>query len=171
MEVPLAVSASGVRVRPLNELDIEAITRIDEKVTGLYRPEFWENRVAYYLRRDPEASRVAEVEGEVVGFMLGDVRGGEFGLEETSGWIERFGVDPSQRGKGLGRQLFDELAEYFRSAGAARLRTLVDSRQGDTERFLRAMGFENSALTALERPLAEDGKDGKDGKEGSGRKS
>ena len=151
----MAVSASGVRVRPLNELDIEAITRIDEKVTGLYRPDFWENRVAYYLRRDPEASRVAEVDGEVVGFMLGDVRGGEFGLEETSGWIERFGVDPSQRGKGLGRQLFDELAGYFRSAGAARLRTLVDSRQGDTERFLRAMGFENSALTALERPLGD----------------
>jgi ribosomal protein S18 acetylase RimI-like enzyme len=166
----LAVSASGVHVRPLNEMDIEAITRIDEKVTGLYRPDFWESRVAYYLRRDPEASRVAEVDGEVVGFMLGDVRGGEFGLEETSGWIERFGVDPSQRGKGLGRQLFDELAEYFRLAGAQRLRTLVDSSQAETERFLRAMGFENSALTALERPLS-DGKDGKDGKDGSGRKS
>jgi len=157
----LAVSASGVRVRPLNEMDIEAITRIDEKVTGLYRPDFWESRVAYYLRRDPEASRVAEVDGEVVGFMLGDVRGGEFGLEETSGWIERFGVDPSQRGKGLGRQLFEELAEYFRAAGAERLRTLVDSRQAETERFLRALGFEDSALTALEHPLGD----------GSGRKS
>jgi GNAT superfamily N-acetyltransferase len=95
--------------------------------------------------------------------MLGDVRGGEFGLEETSGWIERFGVDPSQRGKGLGRQLFEELAEYFRGAGADRLRTLVDSRQAETERFLRALGFENSALTALEQPLGD--------KDGSERKS
>ena len=151
----MAVSAPGVSVRPLNELDIESITRIDEKVTGLYRPEFWENRVAYYLRRDPEASRVAEVGGEVVGFMLGDVRGGEFGLEETSGWIERFGVDPSQRGKGLGRKLFEELAAYFRSVGAKRLRTLVDTRQAEPERFLRALGFENSKLVALERPLAD----------------
>src|SRR5262245_44583209 len=144
-----------VTIRPLADVDIDAITRIDEKVTGTYRPDFWENRVAYYLRRDPEASRVAEIDGEVVGFMLGDVRGGEFGLEETSGWIERFGVDPAQRGKGLGRKLFDELAEYFRSAGAERLRTLVDTRQGETEKFLRALGFENSSLTALERPLGD----------------
>ena len=151
----MAVQAQGLVVRPLNELDIEAITRIDEKVSGRYRPAFWESRVAYYLRRDPEASRVAELDGEVVGFMLGDVRGGEFGLEETSGWIERFGVDPAQRGKGLGRRLFEELAAYFKGAGADRLRTLVDSRQGDTERFLRAMGFANSDLTALEIPLAD----------------
>jgi ribosomal protein S18 acetylase RimI-like enzyme len=152
----LAVSAPGVSVRPLNELDIEAITRIDEKVTGLYRPDFWENRVAYYLRRDPEASRVAELGGEVVGFMLGDVRGGEFGLEETSGWIERFGVDPAQRGKGLGRKMFEELAAYYRSAGAERLRTLVDTGQAETEKFLRALGFENSKLVALEAPLGEE---------------
>lgn len=152
----MAVSAPGVSVRPLTELDIESITRIDEKVTGLYRPDFWESRVAYYLRRDPEASRVAEVNGEVVGFMLGDVRGGEFGLEETSGWIERFGVDPSQRGQGLGRKLFDELAAYFRSAGAKSLRTLVDTRQAETEKFLRAVGFENSELVALEAPLDGD---------------
>jgi len=92
----------------------------------------------------------------VVGFMLGDVRGGEFGLEETSGWIERFGVDPSQRGQGLGRKLFDELAAYFRSAGAKSLRTLVDTRQAETEKFLRAVGFENSELVALEAPLDGD---------------
>ena len=81
-------------VRPLDELDIGSIVRIDERITGTYRPEFWEQRVGYYLRRDPESSRVAEIDSKVVGFMLGDVRAGEFGLEEPSGWIERFGIDP-----------------------------------------------------------------------------
>jgi hypothetical protein len=65
-----------VTIRPLADVDIDSITRIDEKVTGTYRPDFWENRVAYYLRRDPEASRVAELDGKVVGFMLADLRGG-----------------------------------------------------------------------------------------------
>jgi hypothetical protein len=34
--------------------------------------------------------------------MLGDLRV-EFGLEEPSGWIERFGIDPDFRGRDLGR--------------------------------------------------------------------
>ena len=82
-----------VRVRPLDELDIGGITRIDERITGIYRPEVWESRVGYYLRRDPDSSQVAEVEGRLVGFMLGDVRAGEFGIEQPSGWIEPNSVE------------------------------------------------------------------------------
>jgi ribosomal protein S18 acetylase RimI-like enzyme len=149
----MPVQATEVTIRPLSDVDIDAITRIDEKVTGTYRPDFWENRVAYYLRRDPEASRVAELGGKVVGFMLADLRGGEFGLEETSGWIERFGVDPEVRGKGIGRKMFDALVEHFKAAGAHTLRTFVDTRQTETATFLKAVGFGPSALTALELPL------------------
>lgn len=149
----MAVPAPDVVVRPLSDTDIEAITRIDEKVGGTYRPDFWEERVAYYLRRDPESSRVAEIGGDVVGFMLGDLRGGEFGLEETSGWIERFGVDPAHRGRGIARQLFDALADHFRASGAHHLRTFVDASQTDNAKFLAALGFGPARLTALEMPL------------------
>jgi ribosomal protein S18 acetylase RimI-like enzyme len=149
----MAVAAPNVVIRPLSDTDIEGITRIDEKVGGKYRPDFWEQRVAYYLRRDPESSRVAEIGGEVVGFMLGDMRGGEFGLEETSGWIERFGVDPAHRGKGIARQLFEALAGHFKNSGALRLRTFVDDGQEDNAKFLAALGFGPSRLTALEMTL------------------
>jgi GNAT superfamily N-acetyltransferase len=149
----MPVEARELLVRPLADIDIDAISRIDAKVTGQYRPEFWEQRVAYYLRRDPESSRVAELDGRVVGFMLADLRGGEFGLEETSAWIERFGVDPDVRGKGVGRKLFDSLKEHFKSVGAHRLRTFVDTRQAETAQFLTAVGFGASDLTALEMAL------------------
>jgi len=149
----MPVEAPDVVIRQLEDVDIDAITRIDEKLTGRYRPDFWESRVAYYLRRDPESSRVAELGGQVVGFMLADLRGGEFGLEETSAWIERFGVDPAQRGKGIGRKLFAALAEHFKGAGAHTLRTFVDSRQAENASFLKAVGFEPGELTALEMPL------------------
>ena len=149
----MPVEAPEITIRPLSDVDIDAITRIDEKLTGSYRPDFWEERVAYYIRRDPESSRVAELGGEVVGFMLGDLRGGEFGLEETSGWIERFGVDPAARGKGIGRKLFAALSEYFKASGAHTLRTFVDTGQTETATFLKAVGFGPSALTALEQKL------------------
>jgi ribosomal protein S18 acetylase RimI-like enzyme len=144
-----AARHSTVRVRPLDELDISGIVRIDERISGLYRPDFWENRVMYYLRRDPQASQVAETQGRVVGFMLADVRAGEFGLEEPSGWIERFGIDPDFRGRDLGRALFDAIAAHFRELGTQRIRTLAletDAVAG----FLRRLGFQPAPLVALE---------------------
>jgi ribosomal protein S18 acetylase RimI-like enzyme len=141
----MAQAATDVRIRALNELDIGAIVKIDEKVTGRYRPEEWETRIAYYIRRDPEASLVAEVNGTVVGFMLGEVRSGEFGLEEPTGWIEVLGVDPTQQGKDIGRRLAETMLEHFRTRGARVVRTLVDEGLTHWEqisRFFRALGFE-----------------------------
>ena len=151
----MAVEAQKAIVRPLSELDIEAITRIDEKITGQYRPDFWEERITYYIRRDPDASRVAEMNGEVVGFMLADMRGGEFGLEDSAGWIERFGIDPEFRGSGLGKSLFSALTEYFESIGAKKFRTLVDSSTPEIAGFLKSLGFSSSPLEALEMELGD----------------
>lgn len=141
---------SKVRVRPLDELDIGSIVRIDERITQRHRPDFWEQRVMYYLRRDPESSQVAEINGKVVGFMLGDVRGGEFGIEEPSGWIERFGIDPDHRGRDLGRQMYDAIVGHFREAGITTVRTMVDQKDEAVAGFLKAMGFASSPLQALE---------------------
>jgi ribosomal protein S18 acetylase RimI-like enzyme len=145
--------ADDVRIRPMTELDIEGITRIDERITKKYRPEVWEERVGYYLRRDAESSQVAEVAGSVAGFMMGEVRGGEFGLEEPTGWIEFFGVDPDVRGRDLGRRLIDALLAHFRSHGAHIARTMVAASDRDVAGFLKAMQFTPAPLTALEKRL------------------
>ena len=145
---------SQARIRPLDELDIDSIVRIDERIGGQYRPDFWEQRVAFYLRRDPESSRVAEVDGKVVGFMLGDVRAGEFGIEQPSGWIERFGIHPDFRGRDLGKQMFAAVVQHFRAEGATSVRTMVDAKETSVLGFLKALGFAPSALQALEIPLS-----------------
>lgn len=137
----------------MTELDIEAICRIDESITGTYRPDAWEDRVMYYLRRDPDSSQVAEVGGKVVGFMLGEVRGGEFGLEEPTGWVEFFGVDASARDKGVGRSLIDALLAGFKSKGAHVARTMVRTQDTEIDAFLRRNGFAPAPVTALERKL------------------
>ncbi len=141
------------RIRPLDELDITGIARIDEKISGIYRPEIWETRVMYYMRRDPGASQVAEAGGKVLGFMLGDLRAGEFGLDEPSGWIERFGIDPDSRGKDLGRKLFEAIRAHFVAEGATSVRTLVDTTDGGVAGFLKALGFTPAPLQALEMRL------------------
>lgn len=144
---------SDVRIRPLDELDLAGIVHIDEKISGQYRPDIWEQRVMFYVRRDPGASQVAEAHGRVVGFMLGDCRAGEFGLEQPSGWIERFGIDPAHRGQDIGRRMFDAMCAHFRAEGATSVRTLVDRSDATLTGFLKAIGFGDSALTALERKI------------------
>ena len=109
-----------VRVRPLQDYDLGGIVALDEKISGEYRPKVWETRLSYYMRRDPDGSVVAESGGKVVGFMLGEVRSGEFGLEEPTGWIEVLGVDPESRGQAVGRQLADRMLDHFRQLGMLR---------------------------------------------------
>ena len=149
----MAETATEVRVRPAYEMDISAIVAIDEKIGGKYRPEVWERRVGYYLRRDPEASVVAEADGRVVGFMLGEVRSGEFGIEEPTGWVEHLGVDPGFRGKAVGRQMLDAMLEHFRRRGARSVQTLVDEEMGEILSFFSALGFQPSTLRPFVRPL------------------
>lgn len=143
----------NVQIRILDTVDIGAVTTIDEKITGRYRPDEWERRIGYYMRRDPDAALVAEIDGDVVGFMLGEVRSGEFGLEEPTGWIEVLGVDPERRGAAIGRQMAEALLEHFRGQGATSVRTLVDETMGDIAGFFGSLGFEPAPLKPFVKSL------------------
>ena len=142
MTETLTHPSATVQVRPAEEIDIAEIVEIDEKIGGEYRPQVWEQRMGYYLRRDPDASQVAVRDGKVIGFMLGEVRSGEFGLEEPTGWIEVLGVDPEHRGRAVGRRLAEAILEHFRTKGATSVRTLVDEDMGGIARFFASLGFE-----------------------------
>lgn len=145
--------ASEVKIRPVDELDIGAVVGIDETIGGAYRPDVWERRIGYYLRRDPESSVVAEVDGKVVGFMLGEVRTGDFGLDEPTGWIEVLGVDPAFRNMAIGRRLAEAMLEHFRARGAVKVRTLVDESMPEIGRFFASLGFAAAPLKAFVREL------------------
>ena len=133
----------------LEDTDIGGITSLDEKLGGEYRPEVWEKRIGYYLRRDPEALVVAEAAGRVVGFMLGEVRAGEFGLEEPTGWVEVLGVDPDFRGQAVGRRMADQMLQHFRERGASTVRTLVDESMGEIGEFFSRLGFEPAPVRSF----------------------
>ena len=146
-------TTAEVRIRCLEDTDLGEITGIDETIGGSYRPEVWEQRMAYYSRRDPDASLVAEADGKVVGFMFGEIRSGEFGMEEPTGWIEVLGVDPRARGKAVGRRLAESMMEYFQRSGATSVRTMVDADMVGIERFFESLGFEPASLRPFVKKL------------------
>lgn len=149
----MAESETTTQIRQLEDTDIGGITALDEKIGGEYRPEVWERRIGYYLRRDPEALQVAESGGKLVGFMLGEVRSGEFGLEEPTGWIEVMGVDPELRGQAIGRRLAERMLTYFQRQGATSVRTLVDETATEIAGFFDSLGFEPAPLRSFVKSL------------------
>lgn len=146
-------SAPEVQIRVLEDTDIGGIIALDEKISGSYRPDVWESRLGYYLRRDPEASVVAEADGMVVGFMLGEVRSGEFGLEEPTGWIEVLGVDPDVRGQAIGRRMADQMLHHFLQRDAKQVRTMVDEAMEDIVEFFSHLGFEPAPIRSFVKLL------------------
>jgi ribosomal protein S18 acetylase RimI-like enzyme len=86
--------------------------------------------------------------------MFGEVRSGDFGLDEPTGWIEVLGVDPDYRGLAAGRRMAEAMLDHFRRLGVPRVRTLVDEEsQPDVGAFFSALGFEPSTLKPFIKSL------------------
>ena len=100
----------------MNVDDLEAITTIDKKVLGQYRPEYWRRKMRLLENDSPTASLVAELDGQVVGFILGEASGWQYGVPETVGHIDTLGVDPEFQGRFLGRRLMKELVRQAEKA-------------------------------------------------------
>ena len=83
-----------LNIRPLTIGDLDAIVEIDRKVLGKVRRDFWRKKIEPHNPRHPMSGLVAELEGKVIGFIVGEVSGWEFGIPETVGWISTIGVDP-----------------------------------------------------------------------------
>ncbi len=85
--------------------------------------------------------------------MLGEVRVGEFGLEEPTGWIEVLGGRPGGARQGIGRRLADAMLDHFRSLDVVAVRTLVDEKAGDIAGFFTSLGFEPATLRPFVKSL------------------
>ena len=140
----------NVKIRGLKTEDLDAIVKIDEKVLGENRKDYWERRLQSMNDKSSQVSLVAEVEGEVVGFILGDVSGWEFGVPETIGWMDTIGVDPAYQKKGVATALAHELIKNLKAIGVKTIYTLVSWNDWDLRQFFRAMGFTRGDLINLE---------------------
>jgi ribosomal protein S18 acetylase RimI-like enzyme len=144
-----------IKIRTLTREDLPAIIEIDEKVLGKSRPEYWKRKIEVSEFRPPLASLVAEVDGRVIGFILGDVSGWEFGVPDNTGMIETVGVDPAYQRQGIARLLAEELIRSFRLNGVQKISTLVEWDDWDLLQFFHALGFERGRRINLEMDLTE----------------
>jgi GNAT superfamily N-acetyltransferase len=141
-------------VRALEPGDLDAVVRIDEKLTGQTRKDYWRTRFDIASLRPPWMSSVAEHDGRVVGFLFGWVGESEFGVAGPTGWIDLVGVDPAYRGRGVARALVERFTDSGRQLRAIRkVATLIDLAQADVREFFVRRGFRHGPMVQLERSL------------------
>jgi predicted N-acetyltransferase YhbS len=143
-------SLENVIIRTLKKEDLDAIVEIDEKVLGENRRNYWERKLELMNNKASQISLVAEVEEQVVGFILGDVSGWEFGVPETVGWIDTIGIAPDYQKKGLATGLAHELIKNLKALGVKTIYTLVSWNDWDLLQFFHAMGFTRGDMINLE---------------------
>ncbi|MBI4676290.1 MAG: GNAT family N-acetyltransferase [Elusimicrobia bacterium] len=160
------IAAQDILIRALRPEDIDRIVEIDEEVSGLNRREYYEKKFssAFEGTRPMTISLVAMVEGKPVGFVMGEVLLGEFGIPADTATIDTIGVDPDRQGSGVGRALMEEfrshvrkaraLMEEFRShvrkAGVRTVFTFVNWNEWGLLRFFESAGFSPGRMVNLE---------------------
>lgn len=154
-------SESNLLLRPLREQDVPCIIAIDHAISGKEKPEYWGHKLTRYLSEnesDADAAtgnlaRVAEIDGKVVGFMIGEIRKWEFG-QPSSAWITALGVDPNHEGRGVARLLLAEMLNSLREIGFQEVRTIVEWTDGDLLSFFHSMGFIRGPFVELQKWLS-----------------
>jgi GNAT superfamily N-acetyltransferase len=143
-----------ITVRPVELTDADDIVRIDEKLIGQTRKDYWRTRLEIAALRPPWMSLVAETDGRLVGFLFGWVGESEFGIAARTGWIDLIGLDPRYRGLGVGRALVERFVASGRELRAlAKVATLIDLAQTDVREFFLHLGLRHGPMVQMEKSV------------------
>jgi len=150
------VNESTIKIRLMKVGDFNAVVKIDEKVVRSARPEYYEMKFEklFGTRDYLPASLVAELEGgTVVGFVMGEIYMGEYGIFREEATLDTIGVDPAYQQRGIGEQLINEFMDHLKKVGVQKVNTLVAWNDAKLIHFFSSNRFSPSKTINLERSL------------------
>ncbi len=142
-----------VKLRAMKPEDLDAIVDIDKTILGTPRRDYWENLISAIEKRSGIVPIVAELEGKVVAFVIGEASGWEYGVPEEVGWIHTIGVDPDHQGKGMGAIVLREMLTNMKKVGVSVVYTMVNWKDGALLRFFDRMEFDRGDMINLQKRL------------------
>jgi predicted N-acetyltransferase YhbS len=143
------------KMRVMKRDDLNAVAAIDALVSKQERRQYYERKIDAVINNphNINTSLVAELDGKVVGFIMGDVYFGEFGIPETSATIDTLGVHPDFQNRGVAHDLMDQFLTNMKGVGVRKIYTLVNWNDFGLERFFASHKFQPSRRINLELQL------------------
>jgi len=144
----------GLLIRDAVRSDSPILVALDQEVTGLVKRKYWRESFARLGSRRPPRRfiLVAENQGHIDGFIVGEIRAWEFG-EPPCGWVFAIQVRPKVRLQNIATQLFEALCDRFRRAGITKVRTLMARDNHLVLSFFRSQGMMAGPFIELEMAL------------------
>ena len=151
------MNGSTIKIRLMKIDDFDAVVGIDKKVLKTSRLNYYEMKFDKLFKSKEflPTSLVAEKEdGTVVGFVMGELYMGEYGISQDGATLDTIGVDPDCRHKGIGKKLINEFINHLRNLGVKKINTLVDRNDSQLKQFFSANQFSPAkSIINLERSL------------------
>jgi len=149
-----ALSRDRIPIRSLQASDMDAVVRIDRKINGTDRSEYYQRKFSEVLEESGvRISLVAELDEQVVGFIMARVDYGEFGQTDTVAVFDNIAIAPSTTGHHVGSALMGQLLANLRTLRVETARTEVDWQHFEMNQFLERCGFCPSGRLALSQRI------------------
>ena len=145
---------STIKIRLMKAEDYDAVVAIDEKVLKNSRPEYYDTKFEKLFKSKdylPTSLVAEDKDGKVVGFVMGVIYMGEYGIYREEATLDTIGVDPDCQGMGIGKMMIDEFLDHLKTLGINKISTLVDWNDSKLMHFFSANQFSPSKSINLER--------------------
>jgi predicted N-acetyltransferase YhbS len=149
------MDSSSINIRLMKADDFDAVVEIDEKVLKTSRPDYYKMKFEKLVRSGDyvPTSLVAEEDGKVIGFVMGELFQGEYGIAEEKATLDTIGVHPDYQHMGIGERLITEFMDHLKKLGVEKVNTLVDWDDSGLTHFFSMNHFSPSKTINLERSL------------------
>lgn len=150
----IALFRDTVPVRTMEQTDLNPIIRLDKKLTGNDRSDYYAKKMEEMLNESGiRVSLVVEQDQAVVGFAMVRLDYGEFGQAEPSAVLDIIGVHPEYHHSGVGQALLSQLLTNLAALQVNCIQTQVDWRSFGLLGFLERCGFEATQNLVLAKDL------------------
>ncbi len=141
-----------ISIRNAMTSDLEAVIALDDSGPVEEKRAYWRGVFDHYAScaKSDRHFLVTEIDGDVVGFIVGEVRAWEFG-SPPCGWVFALAVSPQAREMGIGRRMFEEICNCLKRVGVTSVRTMVDRNDKLTLSFFHSQGLRTGRYVELEK--------------------
>lgn len=138
----IALFRDTIPVRTMEESDLAGIVRVDKKLTGEDRTNFYKTKMSEVLNDSGiRVSLVVEQDNTIVGFAMVRLDYGEFGQLEPSAVLDTIGVNPDFHRSGVGQALLSQLMVNLSGLQVNNIQTQVHWESFGLLEFLSKCGF------------------------------